>query len=385
MSRRFSSGRFSSGHASGSGSGSERWRIALDALLFMRQRIDYYQYLGDLLRDMKGFRTLKEVFLLDAERYGDHTVRGRLSRHWYTRYQQSGGDLQATWSGTLPEHELSVLRSAQTQGNEAVIAALGELADALKLMDTLRGVLSSTLMVAGAAVVLVLGMLLAVPFFTVPRLMQAFVALPPDYYGGLTRSLLSTASWLEQFMLPVSMGVVGLFVAVLWSIPNLVGPLRAYLDPVGVWKIYRALQGIRFLVLLGILLRKDTQGPVQLRTALLLVQSGTGVWLSHHIDQMRALQNRGAAGTDAFDTGIFEAGVYWFLQDMVAARGLRQGLGLTADRLRVHVLERVRLHAALMRWLLLLASVVILIALALWHYAVIDELRRALMIFYASR
>lgn len=77
--------------------------------------------------------------------------------------------------------------------------------------------------------------------------------------------------------------------------------------------------------------------------------------------------------------------LFWFFSDMAMARGLRAGLQLGAERLRGHVVDTLARQAAVLRWCILLACLGCLLALALWHYAVIDELRRSLMIFYASQ
>ena len=364
---------------------SQQCSLRWDTWLFHRHRTDYYQYLGDLLRDQQGARTLRDVFVRDMQRYGFSTVRGRLARHWHERYRSSGGDLYATWSDTLPSSDLAVIRSAQIQGNDAVIATLHELASALRLMAQLRGLVSSILAVAVCAVVLMILMMVAIPFFTLPRLLQAFEVLPPDYYGMLTRRLIVLADVVRHGILPLSLFLIAMCVWVVWSIPNWTGSARQLLDQWGIWRIYRYVQGMRFLVFLSILLRKDTQGPVHLRTALMLMQPGCPPWLSWHIDQMRNALDQGAGGIDVFDTGLLESEAFWFMQDMVAARGLRQGLGLACERMRSHVLGRVRLQASAVRWTIMVLCVVMVLGLALWHYAVIDELRRALMIFYSSR
>ena len=70
---------------------------------------------------------------------------------------------------------------------------------------------------------------------------------------------------------------------------------------------------------------------------------------------------------------------------MVAARGLYVGLTLGNERLREYVLGATARQAALLRWSLLLGCLAGLLGLGLWHYAVIDELRRSLMLFYASQ
>jgi phosphate/sulfate permease len=76
--------------------------------------------------------------------------------------------------------------------------------------------------------------------------------------------------------------------------------------------------------------------------------------------------------------------MWWYMSDLIAARGLAQAMGSVRDRVEGRLLVSIKRQATLLRWLLLLSAVGTLIGLALWHYAVIDELRRAMTQFYAS-
>ena len=64
--------------------------------------------------------------------------------------------------------------------------------------------------------------------------------------------------------------------------------------------------------------------------------------------------------------------------------GAGHRLALTQQRVRGQILGPVARHAAVMRWCMLLASVAYVLTLVLWHYAVIDELRRALTFYLAQ-
>src|SRR5690554_4955929 len=101
-------------------------RFFWERLRFQKRRIDYYDYLAVLLAGMDGARTLKDVFLNDARRYGDTALRGRLSTYWLDVYQRVGGDLYATWQHHLPRSELVLIRAAQSQGNQALTHTLEE-------------------------------------------------------------------------------------------------------------------------------------------------------------------------------------------------------------------------------------------------------------------
>ncbi|MGB6102918.1 MAG: hypothetical protein WBF88_03565 [Pusillimonas sp.] len=356
-----------------------------DCLRFSSARADYYDYLSALLQGMQGARTLKDVFALDARRYGPHSVRGRLSRRWAQAYQTAGGDLYATWLGSFPQSELALLRAAQEFGNAALLRALGELSSALRLADQARHILTSTLWTACTALALFFAMLLAVPGFTLPRLLDTFAAVPVEYHGRLTAALVHFAAGIQAhwpFMAVLALGGV---ILTLWSLPNTGGPLRRRLDRHAFWRLYRYIHALRFLAMLTILLARDAAGSTQLRAALSLQRTGASLWLDGYIDAMLARIDAGIAGAGSFDVGLFDRGHFWFFADMVAARGLHAGLLLGTERLRGHVLGSTARQAAVLRWCLLLGCLAGLLGLALWHYAVIDELRRALMLFHASQ
>ncbi len=365
-----------------------RWRPVLhsiDCWRFSFVRGDYYDYLAALLHGLQGRRTLKEVFEQDARRYGPSSVRGRLSMLWVQSYQMAGGDLYATWSGCFPQAELGLIRTAQSFGNAALIKTLRELAQVLNLTRQTTEILVTTLWSAVMALFLVFAMMLAIPWFTVPQLTHTFSAVPVEYYGSLTRSLMRFSELIQAHYLFVAVLLVGGCMLLLWSLPNSSGPIRRRLESLALWRIYRYVAALRFLALLAIVLGRDESESTQLRAALVLQKTATSKWQLSHINAMLARIDAGMVGADTFDTGLLDRDQFWFFSDMVMARGLQAGLMLGSDRLRTHVLGTVARQATALRWCLLLASLTCLLGVGVWHYAVIDELRRSLMIFYASQ
>src|SRR5690606_13544528 len=142
---------------------------------------------------------------------------------------------------------------------------------------------------------------------------------------------------------------------------------------------------LRFLSMLAILLSRDEVGSTQLRAALAMQKSGASRWLDSYINLMLDRIDSGIAGAASFDVGLLDRAHFWFLSDMIMARGLHAGLVLGTERLRAHILGATARQAAVLRWCLLLGCLAGLLGLGLWHYAVIDELRRSLMLFYASQ
>src|SRR5690554_3055406 len=168
---------------------------------FQRQRLDYYDYLSSLLAGTDGSRTLKDVFHQDALRYGPSSLRGRLSRFWLATYQRAGGDLYATWEAHMPRTELVMIRAAQSLGNHALTTTLRELSVILRLLQDAARILNGTLWPAVMALCVAMLISLAVPWFTVPRLMDTFATVPVHYYGSLTNGLASFASIIGDYYL----------------------------------------------------------------------------------------------------------------------------------------------------------------------------------------
>lgn len=356
-----------------------------DCWRFRRVRIDYYDYLHDVLKGEQGRRTLKEIFAHDAVRYGSCTVRGRLSREWLNVYQAAGGDLYVTWRSSFPESELNIIRCAQAFGHAALTSALGRLAESLRLAMGIRNILAGNLSAAGLSLGLLFAMLLAIPFYTLPQLLQAFSALPPEHYGPLTLRLIGLARQIESWWLFLVVLIVTATTLLLWSLPNGVGPMRRWLDRHAVWRVYRYGESLKLLDFTAILLDTGGSGATQLRTALRTQQAGSSPWLSGCIEAMLARIDGGATGAASFETVMLDPQHYWFLCDMVAARGLSEGLRLCATRLRAHVLGTVARQAKAWRWALLLSMVASMAAIGFFHYAVIDELRQSLIFFYAGQ
>jgi len=358
---------------------------AMDAWRFNQDRRGYYDFLAALLRGTQGKRTLKQVFVSDATRHGMTSVRGRLASRWLRLFQAAGGDLYATWFGVMPIGELAVLRSAQGRGNDALVETLEELSRVLGVLEAARAILRASLITAVLAVLVLSIALLAVPLFTVPRLRDSFMMIPPEYYGDATRTLFGFAAVVGASW-PLALAVtVGLLVVIPRSFGSYTGRLRRLLDGIGPWRIYRQVHALRFLALLAVALGRDEHGPTRLRMALGLQLVDGTPWMTAHVKTMIANVDTGRRAAAAFDSGLLDRSQLWFLDDMITARGLVEGLRLTSAWVERHVLGTVARQAAVARWIMLLVAVLGVMSLALWHYAVIDDMRRALALFHASQ
>src|SRR5690606_6836924 len=136
-------------------------------------------------------------------------------------------------------------------------------------------------------------------------------------------------------------------------------------------------RAIRFLAMLAIMLRQRGNLDTRLREALAALARRARPWLAWHVNAMLSRVEHGIVGAGTFETGLFDRETAWFMGDVIAARGLEAGVQQARLRAESRALRRIRREAQALRWGLLLLSVAAVLALTLWHYAVIDELRRA--------
>lgn len=363
---------------------SARWRQRLDAWRFASGRSDYFDYLQAVLLGAQGRLTVRELFDRDAARHGPRTVRGRLSRDWARACEASGGDLHATWLGCFPADELALVRAAQAYGNARLLACFQALSDHLTLLIGARRMLWATLGSAAVALLVASLLLLALPHWTVPALQQAFQGLPAAYLGGWSGALFAGAEWLRVWGVWLPVGIAAALAAGLYTLPHGRGSLRRFLDRYGPWRLYRQVQALRLLALVSILLLPGAGASTQLRPVILLLLEDASPWLGGHLEHIADRIDQGLAGAAAFDTGLLDRDLYWYLEDMTAARGLQAALQATHRRMAGRWLDRVRLQAMALRWTALLLGVAVVLGIGLWHYAALDELRRGWMMFHAG-
>lgn len=372
-----------------------RWRDAILALShrmawfhatrrLRRARADYYEYLAERMAAGVGGKTLLALFRGDAARQGN-AVRARVSAEWVRRCEACGGDLFEVWSGVFPEEDLLLLRTAQQAGAAALVEALRDLACATRLIEEARLTLRQTLAAGVVALCVLAGMLAAVPHYTAPRLWRTFQGVPAELHGPAARAFQQFSTGLETWL---PWGLSGLCVALLGFVLSLsrhTGPARVVLDRHAPWSLYRDFQGLRFLLLLALLLRPQGHRVMALRDALARVAGSSGVWVAWQAQRVCDRLDAGWTDADVFDTGLFDPDLGGFLQDMIDAHGMDVGLRRANARLGTQALRRLSGQAQAWRWVLLLGALAGLLALAAWHYAVIDDLRRAMMIHHAGQ
>jgi type II secretory pathway component PulF len=229
-----------------------------------------------------------------------------------------------------------------------------------------------------------LGAVFLIPLFTADRLVQAFVSLPAEYYGPMAIALFSTSEWLQRiwWLMVLALGLIIWWCV--WSLPNQTGSTRQLLDRRGIWRLYRVVHAVRFLSLLAVLLKPRGNIGARLREALQIQAIGATPWLRSHIASMLSRIDAGFKAVDALDTGLIDDEIWWYFTDMVNTLGLDDGLQRTCQRLSLHTVKKLSAQALVLRWILLLCSVVVVLGVAFWHFRVFEELRQGLSLYYAS-
>lgn len=354
-----------------------------DRQAFSKVQTEYFLYLHHMLSALKGSRTLREVFFIDVGRYGTKHWRGRLASCWLQRYEHSGGDLYATWFDCCDAETLALVRSAQKQGEQALIETFKQVADVLL---TKRQIRRALLQVAGPGVLALLiltSMIAIVPLYTVPQLWTTFGDLPDVYLGSYSVSLRSFSEMVSHWgWVALCFGALVLWLLRL-SLSRLVGPLRNRLESIQPWSSYRLYHGFRVFSLISVLLKAQFNSQ-NFSTCLDAIEADSNAWLLWRLNVVRQRLRDGASSYVAFDQNFLRSSDAWYFSDIMSAQGLEQGFSATALYLHQQLLAVFHRYGQFLKWGLLISSVSGLISLGLWHFLAIEELRSGLLLFHSS-
>lgn len=359
-----------------------RWQRYLDLLRFKRQRVDYFHYLAQLLHATHGQLTLRAIFALESQRYGLGTYRGRLATYWGQCYEHNGGDLVQAWGAMLSSVDQLIIQLAQLRGDNALAVAFELLAQQHQELKILRSQLSQILWPVVIAVFL-LGLIFSlIPLFTVPELRSTFAVLPTELYGAKTQALFKAAEFMQSYGLVIALfGGLSLF-AIALSLTWLTGPVRDTLDFIEPWASYKKFQTTYFFGLLALLLNQHV-AQLRLGQAVQQIAQGSDRWLAWQAQKIQSRMLQGEVGARGFATGLLPRTWQWFFEDIEQSQSILPAISLIHQRLLDQFKKDLLFKAHLWRWLLLLTCVGLMLAIGGWHYVVIDEMRRALLMFYS--
>lgn len=355
------------------------------SMIFSGQQGDYYLFLADTIKGTRGRKSLTSIFVSDMERYGS-SARGKLSAHWNKQYTNGGGSLVKTFGGTLPADDVSVLDTLlNTGGEKALENALRDLAENSQLLAKARGIVLAATLGAFVCLAMTAGMFIAMPMFTVPKIVDSFSMLPLSEYPASAMSLVNLADFVKSSWPIIVGGLLSLIVLVVWSLSYVTGNIRRFLDKyLFVWGLYRDFQSIKFLSTLAALVRQGDKSAVNLKLALEMQIAGASRWKKYHLNKILYYVSRGKVGPEIFTTGIMDQTMEWYIADLIQARGFSDALLFVKERLKDRVLKRITVQSLIFGWALILTSIAVAFWLLMWHMTALDDLRQAVWLYLSK-
>ena len=329
------------------------------AWFFQSKRADYYEHLANLFRS--GLKPLG-IFQKEAERYAG-TSRGTLSALWDQRFEASGADLRATWQGCFPEGELLVLALISDGDSGALADSLDAMARIARTSQKVASEAVGTLGVAVFGMVLAALSITLLPIVAV-NLLKDSMDIPVEFWQPVAKSMLHWSEWVSRNGILVLMVIAAGIAAVAWSVPNLIGPGRGFLDKhIVLYRVARDVQATRFLMLMAELTRPRGNRMTTLKVSLETIYASTGnPWLRWKLDL--ALQRMAATGgttLDFLDTGLLPQEMFWYLRDMEEAnKDTSKAFAKTAEHIDTMLLPAFAKALQRVRWAVLLGSICVI-------------------------
>ena len=354
---------------------------------FRKNRADYYLYLSSMLESSKGNTKFSTLFERDAQRYLKEP-RGVLCAYWIEAYMTNGGNLGETWEGTFPDDEVAIIRVAQDAGDSALLSALKDVARVAALSDKVKSEVIGTLAAAVIGLSLAAVMLTLFPVFSSRKLQEIYSFIPLDQWGPKGKSFNNHAQRVLDYGIWVIFGIVLVFTYVQWTVENLTGPVRDWLDRNFV--LYRAIRDIKgalFLATMSTLTRRRGNVMFTLRDSLSLFgQSARSPWLRWRVEQVvDGIDQTGAVGTEAFNTPLLSREMYFFLRDTQEARGFAEGFVETGNYVESNILGGIIKRMTIYRWVMLLAGVLCVVGVMGWQFSIIYEMKGVMQNYYSTK
>lgn len=354
-------------------------RVGQAARKFARQRADWYEYLADMTEDTQGKRTILNILDGDAQRYG-RSARGILSAYWAHRIVETG-NIGRTLHRTLPPREVAEFVSLQRQGQAVLATGLRDMASLVRLNSKLRVILVSTLLTSALAMILLwVAVMIGIPYFSAPMILNSLPDIPPAYFSPSTQAFFNLADWIREHGIRVWVVTLMIPIAFQLSFPYLDGPIRRKLDNWGPYRLYRDIQAIGVISTAATAVKPRAGKSVQLREAIELQFDGASRWLTRRLQAIQDRLEDSKSGVQVFDVGLMDRETYWYLEDLASTLGLDVALQKTRLRMETTILTRVDGRAKQLRWVVLIGAVLAMAGLMVWHQSVLWDLRNAMLL-----
>lgn len=354
---------------------------------FRKSRADYYLYLAGVLSKGEGKIKLLEIFEKDAIRF-DGRARGKLSTFWAERYENNGANLAKAWRGTFPDDEVAIIDVGQNAGGNALIAALRDVGRIAQISDKVKNGVVSTLAAAVFGLLLATVMLTAFPMFASSKIQEMYSFVPTSEWGVKGKFLNGWADGVRNYGLYILAAIVALTSYIGWTINNLVGPVRNWLDRnIVLFTVIRDIKGALFLATMATLTRKRGNLSYTLSASIhQFAQSIRSPWLRWRVEEIAdGIERTGGADSSAFETNLLSEDMYWYLCDMQESNGFAQGFEDAGQYVEETVLGKIIKRMGVYKWIMLLFGVACVVGVMSLQTAVIFEMKGVMTNYMSSK
>lgn len=284
-----------------------------------------------------------------------------LSAYWLTAFAKKDGKLSETFAGTLPKEDVMMIRILETRGGDNVLEeGLKEMSANALLIQKAMGMLYSAMVRVALPLLVLVGIFVMIPTFTVPELKANFSTVPPANYPAAAKNLFALSDFLSGNAYLVVGALLAALGGIIWSLAHLRGPARPIFDKyLVIWGIYRDFQAIKFLTGLSLILQKRNNESSRLKDALGLLANGASPWLTYQIEQMHQGIQDSDDDQDIFDIDIYGRDMKFYLQDLILSRGLDDALVYIRPRLEGSLLKTMGIRASWMSAILLILTSIV--------------------------
>ncbi len=271
------------------------WLVqALGKLTFRSSLNEFYEELAENLHMNIGVAHFLQI------RHDLAVKRGRapeasVFRVMIQRIEQ-GGALSSAVQGMVPENNLIMIQAGEYVAK--VVEGVESALLANKSLQRMRGIMVETLF---TPIILIIALAGLMTLFGTRVIPQFLFVVPIERMGGAYRLTYSIVQTVASYWWAVALLGAALVAIIVWSIANVSGALRKWLDHIPPYSIVRQYVSAAMLVNISGLLRSN----VTMQDAIDLLTRNASSYQRRHLAVMQQRFNSGFSLSTAMDTGLF--------------------------------------------------------------------------------
>lgn len=337
-------------------------RIALAHAKFalsLKVRMRLYRQISVMLENEAKVKDILEELYNRASRNGTKPKEGLavVIGEWLLTVRQ-GGKLSDAMVGWVPENEVMVVAAAEQSGNMPEV-----MQNLVEIVET-RAAIQGSIIGKSAYPLALFGLTMVFLYiFGVKVIPQFTNVIPVDRWPRLAYSLYLMSQFVRNWGLPVLVLTLVIVAASLASMPVLTGRVRAKLDSIPPWSIYRMIIGANFMITLSTML----DSGVRIHDAITIIKNISSKYVSECLEGVIYGLNSGRDFGDALmqsgyefpsrevaeDLGLYVrySGDYAAAIKVIAKQWLKNGVKTIQERMEIIQTLSVIFMAVIIGWI----------------------------------